>query len=193
MESEYPGTKVFPHEHNVGNPSMSGSNDGDEKLFSTILDDVDLVVDAAASDGVTNTLSDHCRDHELPLVVLFASPTVEGGVVARFDPMDGCPVCLQHSWHSEAIGKPPGLNQEAGLQQPPGCAELTFTGASYDLQELSLQAIRLAVETLGELDGTSGSLVQTLSLVDADGQRVPPRWRSDPLPKHPDCSCSRER
>lgn len=193
MGREYPGTDVIPHEHNIGISSISGSNDGDEELFSTVLEEVDLVVDATASYGVTNIISDHCRENAIPLVVLFASPTVEGGVVARFDPTDGCPTCLEYAWHTGSINKAPGLGADEGLQQPPGCAELTFTGASYDLQELSLQAIRLVVETLGESDGTPGSLVQTLSLVDANGQRVPPQWCCDPLPKHPDCSCSQAR
>lgn len=193
MEHEYPGTEVICHEHNVGAFTGSNSNGGDEKLFSALMDDVDLVIDATASYGVTTTISDHCRENAIPLVVLFASPTVEGGVVARFDPTDGCPTCLEYAWESGSINKAPGLGSDEGLQQPPGCSELTFTGASYDLHELSLQAMRLIVETLGESDGTPGSLVQTLSLVDANGQRIPPRWRCDPLPKHPDCSCSQGR
>ncbi|MER9533874.1 hypothetical protein NKI89_29360 [Mesorhizobium sp. M0309] len=82
---------------------------------------------------------------------------------------------------------PPG--QDAGdeaLTQPAGCSERTFTGAAYDLQELSLQAVRLAIDTLsGKAD--EGSVVQTLSFVDDERAPCPPSWRVDPLPIHRDC------
>lgn len=110
--------------------------------------------------------------------------------MARFAPQSGCPTCLEIAHDNKMIRRAPGFGDLTALQQPPGCAERTFTGASHDLQELSLQAVRLALETLENPHGASTSLVQTLSLVDDDGRRIPPAWRVDPIPKAPSCSCN---
>ena len=190
IRREYPWAEAIPHDHNIGTFSDKDYAEGDEELFATVLEGADLVIDAAAAYGVTTALSDECRERGLPLIALFAVPAVEGGVVARYEPNDGCPTCLEYAWHREQISKPPGLGDETALQQPAGCTELTFTGASYDLQELSLQAMRLVIDTLTGPDDDRKSTVLTLSLADA-GKRCLPRWQVDPLPKDPECSCGR--
>ncbi|WP_208611028.1 hypothetical protein, partial [Rhizobium tibeticum] len=58
-------------------------------------------------------------------------------------------------------------------RQPPGCAEPTFTGASFDRQELSLESVRLAVDVLSHPDELKASVIHTLSLHDGVG-RLPP-------------------
>lgn len=188
IQREYPWTEAVSHRHNIGTFSDKENVHGDETLFTSVLEGADLVIDATASYGVTTILGDHCRERGLPLIALFASPTVEGGIVARYEPDDGCPTCLEYAWSRKQITKPPGLGAENGLQQPPGCAELTFTGASYDLQELSLQAMRLVIDTFDSQGEERKSNVYTLNLTDA-GERIPPCWDVDPLPKDPDCSC----
>lgn len=192
VEDEYPWTEVVRHEHRIGSGDEDGTQ-GDEAVLSAVLGDVDLVIDGTASNGVTTLLAERCRGRGIPLIELHATPTVQGGIVARYAPAGGCPICLQYAWHRCEIPKPPGFGDDAGLQQPPGCAERTFTGASYDLLELSLQAVRLAVETLQRPDAERHSVVNTLSLVDDSGRSVPPRWRVDPLPPHAECTCWRRR
>ena len=189
IRREYPWTVVEEHNHAIGSFNHDDSAKGDDSLFEAILPEVDLVVDATASYGVTTVLSDHCRARGIPLIALYASPPVEGGIVARYAPQSGCPTCLEFAHHAGTIERAPGFGEDRGLQQPPGCAERTFTGASFDLQELSLQAMRLIVETLENPDGTGESVVQTLSLV-TDGKRAPPAWRVDALPKAEGCSCA---
>jgi hypothetical protein len=76
---------------------------------------------------------------------------------------------------------------EAELIQPPGCAERTFTGAFFDLQELSLQAMRVVVGFFSN-DRPPFSVVYTLAFQDEDGVRVP-SWRKNKLTPHPQCSC----
>lgn len=150
--------------------------------------EVDLVIDSSASHGVTTFLADRCRRTSIPFISLFATPTLTGGAVIRHAGDGGCPNCLEYAWHNNEIQPPPGWGSEDGLTQPPGCAERTFIGAGYDLQELSLQAVKLAVETLSS-DTAASSVVQTLSFVDEEGRRCLPKWRMDPLPKHPACRC----
>lgn len=192
IRREYPWTEVVEHNHAIGGFEDDRPERGDDGVFSSILSDVNMVVDGTASYGVSTILSDLCRGHGIPLVCLYASPPVEGGIVARFTPDSGCPTCLEFALHSGSIERPPGFDGERGLQQPPGCAERTFTGASFDLQELSLQAARLVVETLNAAGTCHDSVVHSLSLV-TNGHRSPPAWRVNLLPKMDGCSCAKSR
>jgi len=190
IKREYPWSQVQAHVHAIGQFDAAKATGGDAPLLKEVLDHVDLVVDASTSQGVLNALWDECAHRSLPLVTLYASPPVHGGAVVRFAPQSGCPTCLEFAHHEGSIARAPGFGQQDGLQQPPGCAERTFTGASFDLQELSLQAVRLAVQTLQEAATSSASLVQTLSLADAQGQPVLPAWTQSELAKSPACSCN---
>lgn len=188
LAEHYPSTSVHTHPYRLGQPSLNPTDEGDEELLVRLLKEVDLVVDGSASHGVTAILAERCRERNVPLITLSATPTLEGGVVVRHTALGGCPNCLQHYWHREELKEPPGQGKDETLTQPPGCAERTFVGAGYDLQELSLQAVRLAVQTLSAPDATD-SVVQTLSFVDEKGNLCPPVWRVDPLPIHPNCGC----
>ncbi|KUM24091.1 hypothetical protein AU467_31285 [Mesorhizobium loti] len=187
LARQYPATEVRGHPHFIGVAAQALSDPGDDDVLDALIRGADLVIDGSASHGVTTLLDDRCRSAVVPLISLSATPTLEGGTVVRHIRESGCPICLLHAWHKHEIDPPSG--QDAGdeaLIQPAGCGERTFTGADYDLRELSLQAVRLAVDTLsGEAD--QGSVVQTLSFVDDERARCPPRWRVDLLPKHPDC------
>lgn len=188
LSREYPGTAVHRYPHCLGQAGPGNSGPGDDDVLDPILSDVDMVIDGSASHGVTTLLADRCREAGIPLISLFATPPVEGGAVVRYAGDGGCPNCLEYAWHNNDIAPPPGHGDEDGLTQPPGCGERTFIGAGYDLQELSLQAVRLAVETFsGKTAGDS--LIQTLRFISDDGDRCPPDWRVDPLPKHPVCGC----
>lgn len=188
LSREYPGTKVHLYPHCLGQAGPDVDGPGDDDVLDPVLADVDLVIDGSASHGVTTLLADRCRAAGIPLITLFATPTLEGGAVVRHAGNGGCPNCLAHAWHNNEISPPPGQGREDGLIQPPGCGERTFIGAGYDLQELSLQAVRLAVETLSG-EAAVDSVIQTLSFIGDDGRRCPPSWRVDPLPRHPACGC----
>lgn len=191
LSREYPDTKVYLHPHYLGLIGLTEAEAerSENGILGSVIVDVHLVIDGSASHGVTTLLADRCRDEGTPLISLFATPTLEGGVVVRYAEDGGCPNCLEYAWHDNNIPSPPGRDSEDSLVQPPGCAERTFIGAGYDLQELSLQAVRLSVDTLAE-EAANESVIQTLSFVDEDNNRCPPRWRIDPLPKHPKCQCS---
>ncbi|MES1944478.1 hypothetical protein PC39_10192 [Salinisphaera sp. PC39] len=187
LVSEYPATSVEIHPWQLGLPDPAvGCGQGPD--LDDLLTITDLVIDASASHGVVSYLAQRCRAHDRPLISLFAMPNVHGGAVVRHTPTGGCPNCLLCAWHDQEIEPPPGYREDDSLRQPPGCAERTFMGASFDLQELSLQTARLALETL-EQGSAGNSLVQTLSLVDQDGRRAPPSWHVVDLPRHPSCGC----
>ncbi|MCO6177480.1 ThiF family adenylyltransferase [Ciceribacter sp. RN22] len=184
IEAEYPWTKATPFEANVG----LGSGHGDEaELLSRIIAQADLVIDASASTGVTWYLSDECRRLGKTMVSLAATASLKGGTVSLYRPTSGCPICREHAYVEGTIPRAPGATDYSELTQPPGCAENTFTGASFDLQELVLQAVRLSVETLDDGAGRS-SVVQTLSLHDGT-RRTLPAWTENELPASPRCGC----
>jgi hypothetical protein len=192
IENEYPATKVHSATHCLGTFSNNEPFD-DSSALADALDGVDLVVDGTASFGATGLIWDETLSRSLPLVVLYASPSVAGGVVAVYAPTGGCPVCLEDSWRDEpeTIAPPPGMFEEAELVQPPGCAERTFSGTFFDLQELSLQAMRVAAKLLADNVKPSSSTVFTLSFREEDGVRIP-SWRRDNLRPHPGCACQKE-
>lgn len=187
IQAEYPGTTVTPHVLNLGQAAPGADERREDGLLSQVVDSVDLVLDASASFGVTTLLAERCSRARVPLVCMYGTASLEGGVVARHSGGGGCPTCLEHAWEKGELPVPPGRDREEDLIQPPGCSERTFPGAGFDLQEIALQGVRLVVDTLSD-DGPT-SVLQILSFVDGNGRRRAPRWHEEPLPRHPDCSC----
>lgn len=184
VKSDYPWCNFQPISRQLGDVALDGDRD---QATLSLLEGVDLVIDAAASFGVSTTLNDWARDQKIPMISLSATPTVEGGIVVHYAPGGACPTCLEYYHKTGGIQTPPGQGKEGELAQPPGCAERTFTGSSTDLQEISLQAVRVVVEVTEK--PSAESFVLTLALADDSGATIPPSWRADPMPIHPSCTC----
>ncbi|MDX8529062.1 ThiF family adenylyltransferase [Mesorhizobium sp. MSK_1335] len=187
-ELEYPWTTVEPISHRIGSASSGTDGAGDHQLLIGLMDEADLVIDAAASTGVSFFLADCCRALHVPMICVYASTTLKGGIVAFHHPESGCPVCKEIAYAAGTIDRPPGMGDSQGLIQPPGCSEPTFTGASFDLQELTLEAVRMAVDVLSRPQDFEVSLVHTLALHDGL-KRIPPAWNVDELQPSPACGC----
>jgi hypothetical protein len=191
IATEYPHTKVSLVSHFLG--GIPGENAlRDSAALAQTLDKADLVVDGTASFGLTCLIRDEAHGRSLPLIALYASPSVAGGVVALYMPKGGCPVCLEFSWDDKegGIAAPLGMFEESALIQPPGCAERTFPGTSFDVRELSLQATRVAVGLLAGRSKSTSSGVYTLAFEEDDGIRLPV-WRKEVLRPHTSCACQR--
>lgn len=182
LGDQYPGVSVVPIAHQLG---ALGQVKSDLEMLQQALTDVDIVVDAAVSDGVTRLLWDQCNRRGIPLIEAGATPPLLGGVVVRYTAGGGCPVCLQYARIHNRIPKPLGLDEDT-LHQPPGCAERTFHGADYDLRELSLQAVRMVLDTLTAVD-PAPSVVQTLSFIGEAGGLKLPSWQQHQLYKERGC------
>jgi siroheme synthase (precorrin-2 oxidase/ferrochelatase) len=194
IHQEYPGTTVELERHAVGSCAFGANERGTDAVLTSALSDADLVIDASAEEGVNFILNNRCRAQGIPLITANATPTLEGGVVARFlYGYGGCRMCLEHAWAAEEIPEPRGIDAGDVLTQPAGCAERTFHGSSFDLTEISLQAVRMAVDTLSDAPRyPMASLVQLVSFRDHGGNIQPPSWTSHPLPTHPKCECPRK-
>ena len=131
----------------------------------------------------------------VPYIMANATPGIWGGMVAQFRPehAGGCWMCFRQALYGEnpTIELPPA--DPAGEVQPPGCAEATFTGAAFDAEEVSLEAVRMAVGVLRAADGYPETDwdVSVLQLRGEDGRRNPPHWEGLQIQPHPKCACQR--
>lgn len=186
IEAHFPGCHVEPRSHAFG----MTSNPTDDELLTDVLADTDLLIDASASHGVNRLLWDRTQRLGVPMIQLGATPEVRGGTVVHYPIGGPCVLCLQRARIAGNVDEPAGSDDERRVQ-PAGCGERTFIGADYDLQELSLQAIRQAVAVLS--GGLFASVVDTLGLA-VDGDRsTPPIWRRQALQPSPECNCRKIR
>lgn len=193
ISSNYPWTQTSWAPYNVGAattdpPDLSNSN---QNVLRPILDEIraaDLVIDASASLEVQSALSFYCRRMNVPYLLGYSTLGVAGGLVARFMPQSpACLVCLQEHWHDGTIPQP--RVDLGGVVTPVGCNAPTFTGGSFDLQEISLEMTRTAVGLLTDGKYDAGNWqIALLTLKTEDGGRVLPRWKALEIPGHPKCS-----
>lgn len=155
----------------------------DDAAFAEAVTAADLIVDCTASAEAERLLADRARSMGVPLVSTYGTATLGGGIVACFVPGGACPMCLLHHRSDGSLTPPPGEEGDGHAVQLPGCAEATFAGASHDLAELSMQAVRVIVRAFAQKPASS--FVETLSF-DADRR---PHWRIDSIARHPACDC----
>lgn len=191
IEREFPWTSVEPVLHYIGGtPAIVNQKllPGDADVLSGIITDADIVIDATASSGATRLLSRLCQNAKKVMVSAYATSSLKSGVVAVYHPEGGCPNCCEFAYQDGTLHRPLGSADTDGLQQPPGCGELTFTGASFDLQELSLAATKIAVDVLRYPEHHTKSSIHTLALHDGH-KPIPPNWTIADLPTRQDCGC----
>jgi molybdopterin/thiamine biosynthesis adenylyltransferase len=173
LANHYPRCKVVPIQHMIG-----GLGRPDDHALHELLDAADLLLDASASSTVNLILWRRCQEAGLPMIKVGATPEVRGGTVMALAVNGPCPTCLSIARAAKEVETPAGEDDPLRMQ-PIGCAEPTFIGAGFDLQELSLQAVRVAVDVLRA--GLATSQVYTLSLRDAADNVVPPTWSTQSI------------
>jgi len=193
LNADYPWTEVTSIPVKIG--AVSEAELGMERqgeALERMLTDIDLVIDATAEMGVNHFLSETCRVRDIPYMLASATPGAWGGTVAWFSRDTPCWMCMRHGmYESGDIPLPPADMGAGGEIQPPGCAEPTFSGAAFDLREVSLQAVRSASELMsGKLTVDAVPQLQILRLRSDEGERVSPVWTTEPIPRRDGCWCS---
>jgi len=188
IQLNYPWTKVTPLHHRIGQPNPSPPLRRDAEVLDDIFNGVDIVIDATAEFGLQRMLSDLALEARIPYVGLSATLGGLGGQVLRLvRGKTGCWRCVRLHEQEGLVTLPPTLPDDS-LVQPIGCGAATFVGGSFDLEEVSLMAIRLTIRTL---DGNSADDfswdVATLALQSADGKPIPPMWSTAQTPPHAAC------
>ncbi len=189
LRSEYPYTQTLPFHHKLGDSLRN--QDSDLEFLDKFLSEVDLVYDATAEIGVQQCISDIARQRGIPYICISTTPGGWGGRIARIIPgrTQGCWFCLQNAILDDTIPAPPFDSRP--LVQPAGCSSPTFTGASFDLSEVSLAGVRLAASTLCSSESTGYPDVDwdvgVLAIRDPDGVIIGPKWQTYKLNRHPAC------
>lgn len=179
----YNGVRVHGFCRRLGEIDLSAAT-GEDGEIGQLLRSADVLIDATAEFAPQRILFALANQIGKHLITVSATPNLEGGSVAAFAPGGACPVCLFRHQLDGTVPTPPGENGDALAVKLPGCAEATFAGASFDLGELSLEAVRVAVRTLG--NPSVRSYVETLSF---EGEERLPSWRIDRFDPHPECGC----
>jgi molybdopterin/thiamine biosynthesis adenylyltransferase len=156
IDANYPYTKCEPFPFKVGSVRLDSKEKSNQERIQRALSGVDLVYDCTAEVGVHQFLSDHAWHNNIPYI------GVEGGIggwageVYRLRPFEntGCWHCYENAYLNGTIEDLPAADENS-MFQPTGCGDPTFTAAGFDMAQIALMGVRIAVSTLCE--GSSDS------------------------------------
>lgn len=196
IKSNYPYTQVVPIFHTIGSGFYPRDGQCDDyETMEKLLEGIDLVYDASAEVGLMNLISDLAAEINIPYLRVSTNWGAWGGVVARIMPgKEACYSCLTLSLNEECPNEyriVPPYSNEKGFFQPPGCANPTFVGASFDINIIAMTGVRYAISTL--LNGSEGQYppidkdICIINLRDKDGRAVAPSFTTKNLIRHPEC------
>lgn len=194
FKTNYPYTAVRSWSHRIG--ALDGEP-RDLVVLDELVTGADLIYDATAEVGIQHLLSDLAAERAIPYICVSSTFGAWGGLVGRIRPgmTTGCWFCIQAWLMDGKIPTPPA--DPAGLIQPAGCADPTFTGAGFDLSPIAAFGVRLAVSTLchgadkgyPEIDDD----VFVVSVRDRDGRNIAPQYDGYRLTPHPSCAICQKR
>lgn len=192
IRSEYPYCRVLAYVCQIGSIREKAEQPSDADVVDRALQDASLLYDASAEPGVEYYLAAVARQRGIPYIGVSGTPGGWGGLIVRIVPgkTEGCWSCLLRRLEDGSILAPPADKKE-GQIQPTGCANPTFTGASFDLGLVALSGVRMAVSTLtanqaGAYPNVNWD-VAVISLRGPGGEIIAPQFATYPLLKHPQC------
>ena len=151
----YPYTEPIDYTLKIGGmPNIKKPQPSQSELMSEIVDGIDLIYDCTAEWGVNHFLSDLCSKIKIPYIGVSGTLGGWGGKIFRIRPYKGtgCWYCYGADCEEGIIPEPP--TNENGKIQPVGCADPTFTGAGFDMVQIAIMGVKMAISTLceGEAD-----------------------------------------
>lgn len=196
IEAQYPKTIVTPFNHKIGSvvtiAERASGKISEQQVLDEFFNGISLLFDASAELGVSHFLSYEAKKRKIPYVCIYATEGAWGGLMMRVVPgkTEGCWMCLQYAKRDKPNDLIPVRDGE-GKVQAAGCGDLTFTGASFDLQHVTLAGVRMAVSVLcSDEDNGYPDLkwdVGILKLMEPGNGPTPPQWEVSPLKIHPEC------
>jgi len=194
IRRDYPYTATQAFGFRIGGVRHPESDpESDLTTIERILDGVDLIYDSTAELGVQHFLADWAWSRGMTYIGVAGRLGGWGGRAFRIRPTPdkGCWFCYRLHCEQGAIPEPPSAPDAQGNVQPTGCADPTFTGAGFDMLEIALAGMRLAVSTLCE--GRVGAYPRSdwdavhLRIRGDDGTLVPPVYSTYQITRHPEC------
>lgn len=192
LGKNYPATRVVPVVHcvvGIRHPSSDAKSDSD--VVEEFVAGTSLIYDATAEVGVQHFLSGLAWELQIPYVAVVGTYGAWGGKVVSIIPgrTQGCWLCYRYACQDGTIAEPP--SDPSGKVQPRGCAEVTFTGAGFDMGEVAIAGVRTAVAALDqEYDESYPRApwdVLTMAFRNDSGQLIVPHFRGYELQRHPRC------
>jgi len=189
----FPFTEVLPLNFKLGAaipPDLDVPRDIDDQLVSRAIEDADILIDCTVELTAHHYLSDLSWRRGLPYIWCSGTTGGWGGIVGRAlrGKTSGCWRCFRH--HRVDGTYPSPAEEEVADVQPIGCFSPTFTGSGFDLDLVSLTAVRLAASTLciGSVDGYQ-DFNWDVGVVDLwdNGAPIAPKWKTFSLERHPAC------
>jgi len=183
IESNYPFSAINALQKRIGGTAEFWGATGPD--IDKFCHGADLVFDATVDDAANDILAGVAQEKQIPYVLLSGTEGGVGGRVVLIDPKgEMCWTCwLYHLSEDPAKLVPP--SEPSGRIRPIGCSEPTFTGANYDMQEVSLTAVRAAVSLLSPQHVTNWNAA-ILSLQSESDPHIPV-WTTYNLKRHSEC------
>jgi molybdopterin/thiamine biosynthesis adenylyltransferase len=186
ISEQYPYTTAVPSILRVGSVRTGGLSH--RALLDDLLDGTSLVYDATADWAVQRFLSVEAGKRGIPYIAVSGTQGGWGGTVLRIRPgkTAGCWLC----WRlNDSLSSPPSKHAEN--VQLAGCAEPTFTAAGFDMVEIAMQGVRVAVSTLCEgRDASYPSATWDFACIswrNQSGTALVPSIALSSIPRHPSC------
>lgn len=190
IQQQYPFVAVGSSNLKVGAVLLPEEQGLDQRILDHAFADAHLIIDCTVETTVHHYLSQRAWSKKLPYIWMSARAGGWGGIVGRAHAgkTPGCWKCFKYHQMDGRYRVP---NEEEGADvQPVGCFSPTFTGAGFDLDEVSLTGVRLAVATLssGTREGYADFDwdVGVVNLWEA-GKPIAPDWECHSLEQHPKC------
>lgn len=175
-----PYIEVQSHQFPVGGMAFGT---GQRRILAEEYDRAHLIIDATAEVGVQRLTASLAKQAGKPWIAAWGTNGARGGVVVRVPPDAAwCFACFEWTRSEDERLLPPA--SPAPLTQPIGCAEPTFVGSGYDLNEIAIHGTRTAVAALLQRPTHD---VAVLTLEHSSGADLP-RWDVFPLSEHLECS-----
>lgn len=201
ISNNYPLTQIgidhYPHGNKKNDMISIGEQTFDYDQWDCIdklLNGVDLIYDATAEQGINLMLNDLAIARNIPYVTVSSRPGGWGGNVVRVDPRNGrgCYRCYLQGLQDKQIPQPAYDANGDGLQ-PVGCGDITFKAAGFDVEEIALAGVRMAVSTLCASSTGYPPILYDVGILSLrkDDVATFPEWQSEHLHKHPECVCKR--
>ncbi len=196
----YPYTKPEPTFLRVGGiPILEDKGKSQQKRIdanqhdqiSSIIDESDLIYDCTAEWGVVHFLTDLCNEMKTPYIRVSGTQGGWGGRVFRVRPYKGtgCWYCYEDACRKGVIPKPPV--DKDGKFQPVGCADPTFTGAGFDMVQIAIMGVKMAISTLceGEVDAypSFDEDAVHIHMRNEDGSLIAPEFKTYKIERRVGC------
>jgi hypothetical protein len=194
----YPHTKIckdhYPPSGDKDNCMVNFGNPDDRTnhwdCLEKMLEGVDLVYDATAEQAINILLSDLAIEKDLPYISVSSRAGGWGGNVVRVKSNNegGCYRCYLYALHDGLISHPP-YDPVGDSLQPVGCGNVTFKAAGFDVEEISMAGVRMAVSTLcSSAPGGYPAIAHDVGILSLRNETATfPEWKSYDLQKHSDC------